>query len=98
MKTIYKYTLKMTPDVQEIALPKWSQLLTAQIQEINNDAGYFREIVLWVNVDTSMEMIKRKFKVLMTGQPWDEDCSCTNYISTCQDKETGLVFHVFEVQ
>lgn len=84
MQVIYKYPLETF--YNEIKLPLYSEVLTAQLQD--------QRIMLWIKLDPKLPKIRvRKFEVIGTG--WEIDTNPRDYISTVQTHD-GLVFHVFE--
>ncbi|NML70016.1 hypothetical protein HHL23_09405 [Chryseobacterium sp. RP-3-3] len=85
MKTIYKYQLEITLDVQIIEMPVHAKILSAQNQNENP--------CMWVEVETTNDVEFRRFYVLGTGYPMPSNTS--RFIGTIQIND--LVFHLFEL-
>lgn len=83
MKTIWKFNLTADCTVE---IPLNSEILCVQTQHDRPQ--------MWVLVDPSKQLIKRRIKIFGTGHEINED---TNYIGTFQLRGGQLVFHVFEV-
>lgn len=83
MKTIHKYNIEIT-DEQKIAMPIGSVLLCAQIQK--------NALVLWAQVETSIEKEDVKIEVFGTGNPMPDGNRI--YLSTVQ-APMGFVWHIF---
>jgi len=82
-KTIWKYTI--TEDQSDIEVPGGGTVLTVGNQ--------FGSIVLWVELDPSMTVVERSFKIIGTG--WDTSVTCNMiYIGTVQINQ--LVWHIYE--
>lgn len=87
MKKIYKYPVPEIVDEQEIMMPVDAQILCVQLQH--------GEPCMWAMVDSDLNLIKRKFRIIGAGHPI-EDFDSLNYIDTFQLAGGQLVFHVFE--
>ncbi len=96
MKTIWKKQLFLNGSVQNIQIPKGSEILNIQFQ---GDLP-----TIWFLVpDTQAENQKRKFIIYLTGQEIQEMYSPLypekpldqNHIGTLQ--RSGLVYHIFEI-
>lgn len=87
MKTIWKYPLEFT-DKQIVQLPWGARILDVQEQD---------GLCLWAMIDPKEERkIKRHIFIIGTG--WNPMClDHMKHISTLQQKNTPLVFHIFEV-
>ncbi len=85
MKTVFKYEL--LNQINQIFVPKYSEILTAQYQEST------KKVVLWALIDTTEELVERLFRIYMTGEQLDDTPQL--YLTTIQ-KSNGLVGHVFE--
>lgn len=94
MKTIYKYPLEIK-DTQFIKLPAGAQILTAQTQK----TGYREQLCLWALVDTDNKTKTREIVIIGTGNPIKlaDESWLLNYISTVQQLDGRLVWHVFEI-
>jgi hypothetical protein len=84
MKTIYKYTLKMT-DSQTISMPIGAKILSVQNQN--------HTVTLWAEVEDALPTEDRIFFVVGTGMPIPSNP--LNYIGTVQTY--AFVWHIFEV-
>jgi hypothetical protein len=83
---IYKYPLELVPE-QEIEMPFRANILTVQIQ---NDTP-----CLWALVDTEeIRVAKRTIHIRGTGHEFNVEAF--RYISTFQQLNGGLIWHVFE--
>jgi hypothetical protein len=87
MKTIWKFTLKIT-DFQSINLPKESQLLTVQIQK--------GVPCIWALVNPNKKKEEIQIRIFGTGHPIEENFN-GKYVGTFQVEEGLLIFHVFIV-
>lgn len=91
MKVIHKYQLPVLTDV-EIEMPKDAYVFTGDLQD-----GI---VVVWAVVDTDQPMVKRRFKLLKTGQEIiDTDSEPMGWVYTGiaiikAGMELGL--HIFE--
>lgn len=83
-KEIWKF--KIDKSICEIQMPKNSVILTCQIQ---NDIPF-----IWVLVDPEEVTEKRVFEQMGTGESFDP--RNMKYISTIQQLEGRLVFHIYE--
>lgn len=84
---IFKYSLAIT-DLQIIALPVESRILTVQMQH--------NQPTLWAMVDESITHKEaRKIAIYGTGNPMPNEPG--TYISTFQSYGGDKVWHVFEV-
>lgn len=85
MNVIHKYPLHIRQE-QCIPMPRGAKTLTVQLQ------GGLPHV--WAMIDTSNEMVERKFFVVATGReiltPW-----LMRYVGTVQ-ADGGYVWHVFE--
>ena len=85
MKTIYKYEL-IIEDVQELMLPKGSEILCVQMQG--------KTPQLWAIVDPHAPKEPRMIEIYGTGHMLGDEPG--EYIGTFQQYEGQLVWHVFE--
>jgi hypothetical protein len=85
MKTIHKFVLEVT-DEQRIEIPSAHSILTVQLQD--------KRICLWAIVDTNSPKTTRYFRIVGTGNPFN-DCMDFTYIGTVQMENGKLVWHVF---
>lgn len=84
MSVIYKYPMEIA-DYQTIGMPIGSKILS-----VGNQGG---ELMLWVEVTESLEMIDRSFIVRGTGNPWTF-CILDTFIGTAIIDP--FVWHVYE--
>lgn len=82
---IFKYDLELT-DKQTIDLPTNAIILTVQYQH-----GGLR---LWAKVDENTTTRKRKIRIIGTGHEFEGYNWL--YITTVQDLEGLLIWHIFE--
>jgi len=82
---IWKYKLQIT-DIQEIEIPEFSRILTAQVQ---ND-----ELQLWAAVNEKFQTYRQKIALYGTGHEIQRNFP-GRYISTVQLHKGEVVFHVF---
>lgn len=87
MTTVWKYPLKVA-DVQSVALPFGSQVLTVQPQ---HDA-----LCLWALVEPSQNVSVRVIRVHGTGHEIDAPMSRLRWLSTFQIHGGAIVLHAFE--
>ena len=85
MKKIFKYPLQPKPE-NVIEMPAGAAVLDLQTQ---NDVP-----CLWVEIDPDAPRIKRKFKIVPTGQAF-EPGPFVHYMGTFQMQGGALVFHVY---
>ena len=84
---IWKVTLDVT-DRQNINIPQGAKLLTVQVQE-------GRDPQLWFLCNENEPMSTRIIAIYGTGNPIPDDPG--EYISTFQEFNGELVWHVFEI-
>jgi hypothetical protein len=89
MKTIWKYKLELT-DVQNILMPESARILSVQFQR--------RELCLWALLDPEEPKMRRRIRIVGTGNPMPDHGSIWWFIGTVQQEEYGLVWHVFAEQ
>lgn len=80
-----KYALALE-DNQIIEMPENANILTVQMQ---NGKPH-----LWATINIKERLVKRKFKIIGTGQEFDEHG--LRYIGTFQLYAGDLIFHLFE--
>ncbi|VVB50637.1 Uncharacterised protein [uncultured archaeon] len=85
MKVIYKYPIPIK-DMFSLELPKHRKILSVQYQGTTP--------VMWVLVDPETPREKVWFDIFGTGHPMDRWFG--EYITTIQDPEHPLVWHIFE--
>lgn len=85
MSRIFKYDLQIT-DEQVVEMPVGAKILTAQFQ--------YEKLVLWAIVDDNPEKKNRKIRIVGTGHPFSDYELL--YITTVQQYEGKLVWHIFE--
>ena len=87
MKTIHKYPINFKTEELSLTMPINAQVLTVQFQ---ND-----QLCLWARVDSEEEQVeKREFRRYGTGLEVNE--FDLEYISTVQEGNGSLVWHIFE--
>lgn len=86
MKTIYKYPIELT-DEFEIEMPIGAEIISVHTQ---NGIPY-----LWAIVDCPNTEL-RKFSLIGTGNPLENEFSKEDFIGTFLVYEDALVFHLFE--
>lgn len=86
MNRIWKFELKVVDD-QIIEMPINSEILTVQIQQ--------EYVQLWAIVNPELSVEQRHIRIYGTGFPVGN--TKLKYISTFQQYNGRLVFHVFEV-
>lgn len=86
MTTIHKYQIGIRP-IQMVSLPEGSQILSAQFQ-----AGV---LCLWAVVNPNAMKSPRTIRVFGTGHQLVSSVNL-RHISTVQQENVGLVWHVFE--
>lgn len=84
MKTIWKYTIDRV-DTRWLELPVGAKVINVGMQN--------SQITLWVIVDPKAECIKRCFRIVGTGNPFQDSDQC-EHIGTVFDGP--FVWHVFE--
>jgi len=90
MKAIFKYKISFE-DINNISMPKGSEVLTVQIDEKTNSP------CIWALVDTDVqETVVRLFALYGTGHPLMEH-SDQKYIGTFQYQNGDFVGHIFEL-
>ena len=99
MRTIYKYALPFGDEVS-VQMPKDASILKFGIQSVIDSKP---EIVVWAIVDTESEMEERRFRIVGTGHPLEDDTTahCADipcewdyvYFDTLFDRR--FVWHIF---
>ena len=69
MRTIYKYALPFGDEVS-VQMPKDASILKFGIQSVIDSKP---EIVVWSIVDTEAEMEERRFRIVGTGHPLEDN-------------------------
>ena len=85
MRTIHKFNIVNSRDVQDIEMPKGAKICTV--------AHHFSSVFIWAIVDTDQELETRSFTIYGTGRPIQEG---HEYIDSF--KEEVYVWHLFEVK
>lgn len=88
MKTIWKYPFEIT-DEFDLNMSRGAEILSVAYQHTRP--------TLWVLVDSEAEVQVRKFRVIGTGHPIEDDNSLI-YLGTIQDPNIGLVWHLCEME
>lgn len=88
MITVWKSNLHIAAGVQDLALPKGAEILTAREQGEN--------IAIWYRCDEEAAMEKRRFVVVPTGgtAPTPEGAA---YLGQAQMEGGMYIFHIFEI-
>ena len=90
MKQIFKYTLNPT-DTQDITMPEDAEVLSVAEQR--------DKIVVYALVDPKAATGLKRFKVVGTGHPMDNDAlDAYDFISTVKLMGGQLMFHVFKIK
>lgn len=84
MKTIYKYTIKLT-ERQNVTMPVTADIICAQVQD--------GKICLWATVDTESEFEERLIGIFGTGNALPQ--LSMRHIDTVQI--APFVWHIFEI-
>lgn len=87
MRTVWKYELSVKDGKQVHEIPRMASLMSIQRQG--------ETIAMWFFVDTEQSKVSRAFCVYGTGHEIDH--GYTVPLATVQFLESGLVWHVFEV-
>jgi hypothetical protein len=96
MKTIWKYPLEGTSREYNFWMPKDVKVLCIQCQStVSTFGNTYEKPTLWVLVENVTEIIERKFRLITTGE-WFDD-SDLQYIGTFQGESGAFVGHIFEV-
>lgn len=86
MKTVFKYALKLTGELQALSIPKAADVNLVGVQR--------EQICLWMQVDTSQPIETRHFAVYGTGCPLPpSDCEFIGSVVA-----EPFVWHVYEVK
>jgi hypothetical protein len=85
---VYKYQFQID-DLVSISLPKDAVIMTVQMQH--------GVPTMWAMVDPDAPMETRKFRIYGTGHPV-EVADVGRYISTFQQFNGQLVWHIFEAR
>ena len=94
MNKIYKYHLNANDDIHELDLPMDSKIVYVDFQGQN-----FREVYLWILIDDSKPIVKRRFCIKGTGHDIDKGNSLEKiYIGTAKNPGISFVWHVFEIK
>lgn len=98
MLTVYKYLVPLTDDYKYVVpltadfsleLPMGAQILTFQAQ---------RETpCIWALVDPDARDSKRRFLLVETAYPIEQNAGALRYVGSAQFRGGSLVFHLFEV-
>ena len=87
MRTVWKFELKVSDDIQKFEMPSNAKILHVAMQG--------RTPCLWVEIDKSEEMEERRFKIYGTG--YSIKRGYDDYRGTCVDDALSLVWHIYEV-
>ena len=82
---IFKYIIPIQDDFQ-ISMPYGAKILCVQVQ--------CEKPCVWALVDTECHRVKREFRIVGTGHPFEDAFEWT-YVATFQLKGGALVFHLF---
>lgn len=88
-RTIYKYPLALTDDIQIIIMPGGAEILHVGVQGEN----LVPRICLWAYIDPGAETQPRTFRVFGTGHDLPTK---HEYVGTVQ--MGSYVWHIFEVE
>jgi hypothetical protein len=88
MNSVFKYEVPIE-DRFKLMLPKHAKILSFQAQHERPQ--------IWALVDPEEEAMEREFRLAGTGHPIDERDVNLYYIGTCQMRDGGLVWHLFEI-
>lgn len=87
MKTVFKYPVNISGQVQAFSMPEGAQLLSLQLQR--------GRPTLWALVDPAAPMGMRRFVFVGTGD--NAVGAGMEYVETLQFNDGNLVLHLFEV-
>jgi len=94
MKRIYKYHLNVNDNMQELDLPIDSKIVYMGFQGED-----FKGVYLWILIDDSKPIVKRRFCIKGTGHDIDKGNNLEKiYLDTVQDSRVPFVWHVFEIK
>lgn len=85
--TIWKFPLRFPADVQTVAMPRRSEILSCQLQDSTP--------TLWAVVDPEEPTESRTIRIFGTGHTLPEQHAILSYIGTVQMIGGALVWHVF---
>jgi hypothetical protein len=88
MKKIYKYSVELT-DIFTLDMPKGAQILSVQEQ--------YGEPQIWAIVDPKADKETRRFRLIGTGHPIEENTSMMSFLGTFQLDNGEFVGHLFEL-
>ena len=91
MRTIHKFTIQISKDIQTLDIPEDQQYLHVEYLMPR------RHICLWAEVpaDMTTRKVARKFKVFSTGDGIPDNGL---YIGTCVDQYLPESYHVYELR
>lgn len=90
---IWKYPVSAEASFY-LELPEDSEILDVQVQGSHGEfSSALSDVVVWALVDPETPRVKRTFRVVATGEPFEADGLC--YLGTFQPGRR-LVFHLFE--
>jgi len=84
MKAIYKYPIKVTTSF-DLQMQDGAEILRVDVQR--------GRPMLWAKVDESREIVTRRFRVLLTGETFEES-EVNGYLGTFE-LPNGLIGHLF---
>ena len=85
-KRIWKFNLELTGE-QEIAMPRDSQILSAQFQG--------NQLCVWAIVELDNDTVPYRFSIFGTGDPLPPVLGWRTYLCTVQQPGLPLVWHIF---
>lgn len=88
MKTVFKYPLPLTNDVQTVNMPVDFKILTLQMQH--------GVPTIWALVDDNdPPVVSRRFRTIGTGHQFRDSAEFPVYVGTFQVEGGMFIFHVF---
>lgn len=92
MKTIYRYTINKP--INDIDIPNGGEVISVGISK-DEDTG--KEVIsLWVSIDTSSSLTKRRFLVFGTGANMDDTINFDMKFIGTVIKSNMYAFHIYE--
>lgn len=95
MRVIYKHHLEISGSTQEFPASEDAKILSVQVQKIGQGGLSTHRPTIWIEVDPEKLNSKIKFRVIMTGE-WFNESEVDSYVGTFQ--QDWFVGHVYRLK